>query len=166
MPMDKSGKYHMSPHHAKAADAQKSKPGTEPQPGPDGMSGGKDGGKDLSAGIPTPGKPSMPSGLSHPSVKPSVSSAAGVPSMGGGDSEGASDAGDMGEMGEMGEPQHPANDAADQMGMHMATMDPAQLMQLHDKLQTVLQQITDLLGGGASESQGAMPQAAPVLGGY
>jgi hypothetical protein len=84
--------------------------------------------------------------------------------MGAGDSEGA---GDMGGMEEMGEPQHPAHEAADQMGAHMATMDPQQLMMLHDKLQTVLQQITDLLGGGASESQAVPATAgAPVLGGY
>ena len=145
MPMDKSGKYHMSPHHAKAADAQKSKPGSEPQPGPDGMAGGKGGGKDLSAGIPTPAAPSAPSGLTAPAM-----------STGGGDGGGM-------DMGDMGEPQHPAHEAADQMGDHMATMDPQQLMMLHDKLQTVLQQITDLLGQGAPESQGA---AAPVLGGY
>jgi hypothetical protein len=67
---------------------------------------------------------------------------------------------------DMAAPQHPAHEAADQMGAHMATMDPEQLVQLQDKLQMVLQQITDLLGGGASESQGAMQTAMPVLGGY
>jgi hypothetical protein len=153
MPLDKAGKYHMNPHHAKSADTQASKPGTEPQPGPDGMSGGAKGGKDLSAGIPTPKMAPPPASLESPASAPASSPQSAPP------------------MAHTGAPpstggglQHPAHEAADQMHDHMASMDPSDLMDMKTKLESILQEITDLLGSGATESQGA--SMGSMLGGY
>jgi len=137
MAFDKTGKYHMNPHHAAMADkgkapdksTQQSTKSTEPQPGPDGVS---DTGKDLAAGIPMPSA-KMP--MSAPS-------------------KGSAPSGDDG-MNDMGEPKHPAHEAADMMAQHAATMDPQELSELRDKLQSVLQEITDLLGGSTQQSSGA-----------
>lgn len=138
MPLDSTGKYHMNPHHARAADAQRSKPGTEPQPGPDGMSGGANGGRDLSAGIPTPRMAPPPAKLETPAPSSAAHSSSVM--------------------------RHPAHESADQMQESMGSMDPQELSELKDRLEQVLQEITDLLGTGAVESQGAHP--ASVLGGY
>jgi len=41
------------------------------------------------------------------------------------------------------------------MAQHAATMDPQELSELRDKLQSFLQEITDLLGGSTQQSSGA-----------
>lgn len=151
MPMDKAGKYHMNPHHAKASDkAQEAKKPTEPTPGPDGSVGsngdkGTNPPKSAAAGVDLGAR-----GLDMPTAAPASPSGLDSPT-------GLSDMGGA-------PPQHPAHQAADTMHAEMGTMDPQGLADLQMKLQAVLQEITDLLGGGALQSQPG--QSAPMLGGY
>lgn len=162
MPMDKAGKYHMNPHHAKASDkAQKADKPTEPKPGPDGSVGSNgDPGTNPSksaaasvdlgnAGNDMPGaSPAAPSGLESPgsSALASMAGSGGKHMLISKGDDGRISAQHTGDMGEVEEP-----------------MEFQDLAQLKDHIEMILGELTQLLGGAQpQESQAAMP----VLGGY
>ena len=154
MPMDKGGKYHMNPHHAKASDkAQKADKPTEPQPGPDGAIG-SNGDKgtnptkaeassvDLgSAGLDAPNVPSSPSGLDSPGA-----AALSQMHVSGGGKHMILSKHDDGRI----TSQH-TND----MGEVEEPMEFQDLQQLKDHIEMILGELNSLLGGTQPQSSGA-----------